>query len=150
MTSTSGELTAVVVYIGYGVTAPKHNYDDYKWINVKGKIVLMNRDVFFKNSTDPEYTKWVKYCYHQYKLENSVKHGAAGMLYIGGNHANPNISYDPNFIWCGIGPKPLKEANQGFLHRSMRTRQLWQAPNRWSNFQQGWNTCSWNRNYGKP
>jgi len=114
MTSASGELTAEVVYIGYGVTAPEHNYDDYKGIDVKGKIVLMNRDVPFKNSRDPEYTKWVKYCYHQYKLENAVKHRTAGMLYIGGNHANPNISHDPNFIWCGIGPEPLEDIFAGF------------------------------------
>lgn len=113
MTSASGELTAEVVYIGYGVTAPEHNYDDYEGIDVKGKILLMNRDVPFKNSRVPEYIKWVKYCYHQYKLENAVKHGAAGMLYIGGNHANPNISYDPNFIWCGIGPEPLEDIFAG-------------------------------------
>jgi hypothetical protein len=113
MNSGSGEITAEVVFVGYGVTAPELNYDDYKNINVKGKIVLMNRDVPYTNASDPEYKKWVGYCYHQYKLENAVKHGAAGMLYIDGAMANPNISYDPSIIVCGIGPQPLADIFAG-------------------------------------
>ncbi len=113
MNSGSGEVTAEVVFAGYGVTAPELNYDDYKGIDVKGKIVLVNRDVPHTNPRDPEYKKWVGYCYHQYKLENAVKHGAAGFLYIDGASANPNISYDPSIIVCGIGPQPLSDIFAG-------------------------------------
>jgi hypothetical protein len=113
MNSGSGEITAEVVFVGYGVTAPELNYDDYKGIDVKGKIVLINRDVPFTDPGNPDYKKWVEYCYHQYKLENAVKHGAAGMLYIDGAMANPNISYDPSIIVCGIGPQPLKDIFAG-------------------------------------
>src|SRR5664279_2977224 len=113
MNSGSGEITADVVFVGYGVTAPELNYDDYKGIDVKGKIVLMNRDVPYSDPKNPEYKKWVAYCYHQYKLENAVKHGAAGMLYIDGAMANPNISYDPSIIVCGIGPQPLADIFAG-------------------------------------
>src|SRR5674476_892861 len=113
MNSGSGEITAEVVFVGYGVTAPELNYDDYKGINVKGKIVLMNRDVPYSDPKNLEYKKWVGYCYHQYKLGNAVRHGAAGMLYIDGAMANPNISYDPSIIVCGIGPQPLKDIFAG-------------------------------------
>ena len=113
MNSGTGETTAEVVFVGYGVTAPELNYDDYKGIDVKGKIVLMNRDVPYSDPANPEYKKWVGYCYHQYKLENAVKHGAAGMLYIDGAMANPNISYDPSIIVCGIGPQPLADIFAG-------------------------------------
>jgi hypothetical protein len=113
MNSGSGEITAEVVFAGYGVTAPELNYDDYKGIDVRGKIVLMNRDVPYSDPKNPEYKKWVAYCYHQYKLENAVKHGAAGMLYIDGAMANPNISYDPSIIVCGIGPQPLADIFAG-------------------------------------
>jgi len=113
MNSGSGEVTAEVVYVGYGVTAPELNYDDYKGIDVKGKIVLMNRDVPYKDALNPEYAKWVRYCYHQYKVENAAQHGAAGMLYIDGNSANPNISYIENMIVCGIGPEPLADIFAG-------------------------------------
>ncbi len=113
MNSGSGEVTAEVVYVGYGVTAPELNYDDYKGIDVKGRIVLMNRDVPYKDALNPEYAKWVRYCYHQYKAENAALHGAAGMLYIDGNSANPNISYIENMIVCGIGPEPLADIFAG-------------------------------------
>lgn len=113
MNSGNGEITAEVVFVGYGVTAPELNYDDYKGIDVKGKIVLMNRDVPYTDPGNPEYKKWVKYCYHQYKLENAVKHGAAGMVYIEGNLANPNISHDASIIVCGIGPEPLADIFAG-------------------------------------
>jgi len=113
MNSGNGEITAEVVFVGYGVTAPELNYDDYKGIDAKGKIVLMNRDVPYADARKPEYKKWVAYCYHQYKLENAVKHGAAGMLYIDGASANPNISYDPSIIVCGIGQQPLEDIFAG-------------------------------------
>jgi hypothetical protein len=103
MNSGNGEITADVVYVGYGVTAPELNYDDYKGIDVKGKIVLVNRDVPYTDPMNPEYKKWVGYCYHQYKLQNAVQHGAAGFLYIDGDLANPNISYNPAIIVAGIG-----------------------------------------------
>lgn len=113
MNSGNGEITAQVVYVGYGITAPELNYDDYKGVDVKGKIVLLNRDVPYTDPRNPEYKKWVAYCYHQYKLENAVKHGAAGFLYIDGIGANPNISYDPSIIVCGIGTGPLEDLFAG-------------------------------------
>ena len=113
MNSGSGEVTAEVVYVGYGVTAPELNYDDYKGIDVKGKIVLVNRDVPYTDPRNPEYKKWVAYCYHQFKLENAVKHGAVGFLYIDGIAANPNITYDPSIVVCGIGTEPLNDIFAG-------------------------------------
>jgi len=29
------------VFVGYGITAPEQNYDDYRHVDVKGKIVAM-------------------------------------------------------------------------------------------------------------
>ena len=113
MNSGTGEKTAEVVFVGYGVSAPDLKYDDYSGIDVKGKIVLMNRDVPYTDPRNPEYSKWVKYCYHQYKLENAVKHGAAGFLYIDGIGANPNITYDPSIIVCGIGQQVLDDIFAG-------------------------------------
>ena len=128
MNSGNGEITAEVIYVGYGVTAPELNYDDYKGIDVKGKIVLVNRDVPYTSPTNPEYKKWVAYCYHHYKLENAVKHGAKGFLYIDGIGANPNIAYDPSIIVCGIGPQVLadifaglKTSNKEVLEKIMKS-----------------------------
>ena len=109
MNTGSGEITAEVIYVGYGITAPEHGYDDYEGMDVKGKIVLVNRDAPYKETTSPDFEQWVRYCYHHYKLENAVKHGAKGFIYIAGNHANPNIAHDPDIIVAGIGPEALND-----------------------------------------
>ncbi len=113
MNSGSGELTAEVVYVGYGITAPELNYDDYAGVDVEGKIVLVNRDAPFRNTRDPEYARWLPYCYHQYKVKNAHAHGAAGFLYIDGASANPNIAYIEDLIVKGIGSEPLNDIFDG-------------------------------------
>ncbi len=39
-TTARGQAQAEVVFVGYGISSPEHNYDDYSGIDVKGKIVL--------------------------------------------------------------------------------------------------------------
>lgn len=102
-TSGSGEVTAEVVYVGYGITAPELGFDEYKGVDVKGKIVLMEREAPVSPDPDEElFMKWRPYSFHQYKLKNAVAHGAKGMIYnylIG----NPNNAYSDNFIYTHVG-----------------------------------------------
>jgi len=104
-TSGSGEVTAEVIYVGYGVTAPELGYDDYAGVDVKGKIVLMDPEV----PVPPDdkslelFKKWRPYSFHQYKLENAVNHGAKGMIYNYGPISNPNNSYREGFIYHHVG-----------------------------------------------
>ncbi len=103
-TSGSGEVTAEVIYVGYGITASKLGYDDYKGVDVEGKIVLMEREVPVSPDKNPElFKKWRPYSFHQYKLKNAVAHGARGMLYNYGPIGNPNNAYDKNFIYSHVG-----------------------------------------------
>ncbi|PKL82299.1 MAG: hypothetical protein CVV24_10810 [Ignavibacteriae bacterium HGW-Ignavibacteriae-3] len=102
-TSDSGTLTAEVVFVGYGITAPELNYDDYAGIDVKGKIVLFNPEVPFSPDKDPGLFKmWRPYSFHNYKMENAAKHGAAGVLY---NYhiVNPNCAFIKGQIHVDIG-----------------------------------------------
>src|SRR5204862_6879311 len=39
----SGKIDAPVVFAGYGITAPKLDYDDYAGLDVKGKAVIVLR-----------------------------------------------------------------------------------------------------------
>jgi len=109
--SDSGTVNAEVIYVGHGVTAPELGYDDYRGIDVKGKIVLMDTDVPASRN-DEDYVSWVKYCYHQYKLNNAVRHGAAGMLYVN-NMANPNTCFNPGFIYAHVGDEILDDLFSG-------------------------------------
>ena len=68
---------APVVYVGFGVTAPEQNYDDYKGIDVKGKIVAM---VFeapnFESSLKAHYSSF------EQKAANAAAHGAVGLIVV--------------------------------------------------------------------
>ncbi|MBP1768771.1 MAG: hypothetical protein H6P98_2886, partial [Candidatus Aminicenantes bacterium] len=68
-TSGNGEVTAEVIYVGYGVTAPELGYDDYAGVDVMGKIVLMEREVPVSPDKDADlFKKWRPYSFHQDKL----------------------------------------------------------------------------------
>jgi hypothetical protein len=113
-TSGSGEVTAEVIYVGYGITAPDLGYDEYKGMDVKGKIVLMEREAPVSPGKDPElFKKWRPYSFHQYKLENAVAHGAKGMLYNYGPISNPNNAYAEGFIYSHVGDAAVADAFSG-------------------------------------
>lgn len=103
-TSAAGEITAEVVYVGYGITAPELGYDDYKGVDVRGKIVLMENEVPYSPDQDPDvFKKWRPYSFHQYKLQNAAAHGARGMLYYYGPICNPNNDYIEGFVYSHVG-----------------------------------------------
>ncbi len=124
-TSASGEITAEVVYAGYGITAPELGYDDYAGIDVRGKIVLLEREVPVSPAEDEKrFLKWRPYSFHQYKLKNAVAHGAKGMLYNYGPIGNPNNAYDPGFIYSHVGEAVVADlfAGTGKTHQEVVVR----------------------------
>ncbi len=78
------EVKALVIFAGYGITAPEHKYDDYQNLNVKGKIVLvMRHEPGEKNEKSPfEGRKNSKHGTLLKKILNAQKHGAAGMMLV--------------------------------------------------------------------
>lgn len=121
-TSGNGEVTSEVVYAGYGITAPELGYDDYKGIDVKGKIILIERETPVQPSAGAEkFNPWYEYSFHQYKLSNAIKHGAVGMLYNYGPIANPNNDYYDNFIYVHVGDSVVKDvfAGTGKAHKNL-------------------------------
>lgn len=113
-TSASGEITAEVVYAGFGITAPELGYDDYQGVDVRGKIVLMESEVPVSPDKDPEtFKKWRPYSFHQYKLQNAAAHGAKGLLYYYGPIVNPNNDYFDGFIYSHIGRAVVEDIFAG-------------------------------------
>ena len=101
-TSDNGEVTAEVVYVGYGITAPELGYDDYAGLDVRGKIVVFEPEVPVSPRDDADtFMKWRPYSFHQYKLENAVSHGAAGMIYDY-HIVNPNNAFAEGFIYAVV------------------------------------------------
>lgn len=113
-TSGNGEITAEVVYAGYGITAPELSYDDYAGIDVRGKIILIERESPVSPDAGAEkFNPWYTHSFHQAKLENAVKHGAAGMLYNYGPIANPNNEYNEKFIYVHVGDSVVNDIFAG-------------------------------------
>ncbi len=69
---------AEVVFVGYGVTAPSFNYDDYAGIDVRGKIVaaLYGAPPKFPSAPGAHYSS------SEEKLRTAAEHGAIGFLSI--------------------------------------------------------------------
>ncbi len=113
-TSGSGTVTGEVVYAGYGITAPELGYDDYTGIDVKGKIILIEREAPVSPSAGPEkFNPWYGHSFHQNKLANAVRHGASGMIYNYGPIGNPNNDYIENFIYVHVGDSVVKDIFKG-------------------------------------
>jgi hypothetical protein len=109
--SASGTVSGEMVYVGYGISAPELGYDDYKNVDVRGKIVIMETGIPYTKN-DSVQLSWTPYSYHRYKFENAVKHGAKGLLYVG-TIANPNTSYMENFIYAHISEKVTEQIFAG-------------------------------------
>ena len=117
--SGDGTLTAEVVYVGYGITAPEMEYDDYARVNVKGKIVLVDPDAPVSPETDPDpYKDWRPYSFNQYKIKMAVAHGAKGILF-NDLSVNPDIDHVHRFMVAQVGDAVVKDlfAGSGKTHR---------------------------------
>lgn len=122
-TTGTGDVTAEVVYAGYGITAPELGYDDYKGVDVKGKIVLLEPEVPVGpgEKTLEQFKKWRPYSFHQYKLKTAAAHGAAGMIYNYGPIGNPNNAYVEGFVYHHVGAAVTEDvfAGTGKVHKDV-------------------------------
>ncbi len=79
----SAAIDAEMVFVGYGVQAPEFQWDDFKGIDVKGKVivVLINDppvpdEKVFGGKAMTYYGRWT------YKFEKAAERGAAGCLIV--------------------------------------------------------------------
>jgi Zn-dependent M28 family amino/carboxypeptidase len=86
-------LDAPLVFVGYGVRAPEERWDDYKGIDMKGKILVMMVNDPQPTAEEPNRFDGAAYTYYGrwlYKYEEAARQGAAGVLLI---HTVPSSSY---------------------------------------------------------
>ena len=83
---------APVVFLGYGVRAPERNWDDFKGMNLRGKvgIVLVNDPDFETGQGDFGGKAMTYYGRWTYKYEEAARQGLAGMLVV---HETEPASY---------------------------------------------------------
>ena len=92
---------AEVVFVGYGIQAPEYQWDDFKDVDVRGKILLMmNNDP----EDDPNRFEGRKRLYYgrwDYKYQIAAQQGAIGAIII---HTTPSAGYPWQVIqtsWSG-------------------------------------------------
>lgn len=83
---------APLVFVGYGVKAPERNWDDFKGVNLAGKIavVLINDPDFETGEGDFDGKGMTYYGRWTYKYEEGARQGAAGVLIV---HETAPASY---------------------------------------------------------
>jgi Zn-dependent M28 family amino/carboxypeptidase len=93
--------SAEVVFVGYGIQAPEYGWDDFKGMDLRGKVLLMmNNDP----ADDPKLFEGRKRLYYgrwDYKYESAARQGAAGAIII---HTTPSAGYPWQVIqtsWSG-------------------------------------------------
>ena len=98
---------APLVFVGYGVTAPERGWDDFKGVDLRGKVavILVNDPDFeavqgdaafgkFGGRTMTYYGRWT------YKFEEMARRGAIGALIV---HDTPGAGYGWNVVVSGQG-----------------------------------------------
>ncbi|HTG32293.1 MAG TPA: M28 family metallopeptidase [Thermoanaerobaculia bacterium] len=92
---------AELVFVGYGIQAPEYQWDDFKGVDLKGKVlVMMNNDPdsdpkLFEGNRRLYYGRWT------YKYESAARQGAAGAIII---HTTPSAGYPWQVVqtsWSG-------------------------------------------------
>jgi Zn-dependent M28 family amino/carboxypeptidase len=90
-----------MVFVGYGINAPEHRWNDYEGVDVKGKTVVIlagepvgegaDRDIF-------EGRRLTHYSRYSYKVVEAARQGAVAAIVI---HNTKDVGYD----WAGVNEK---------------------------------------------
>lgn len=101
----SGEL----VFVGFGIAAPEWQWDDYKRVDLTGKVLLvlvndpgLRDSTIFRGRILTYYGRWT------YKLEEAARRGAAGVLLV---HTDTMATYPWQTVvnsWTGDQVRLLK------------------------------------------
>ena len=96
--------TRELVFVGYGIQAPEYRWDDFKGVNLTGKIlVMMNNDPdwdpnLFAGKRRLYYGRW------DYKYESAARQGAAGAIII---HTTASAGYPWQVVQSSWGGRAV-------------------------------------------
>ncbi|MDE0108748.1 MAG: M28 family peptidase [Bryobacterales bacterium] len=103
---------AEVVFVGHGIVAPEFEWDDFKGVDVGGKLLVLftneppsEDEAFFGGKALTYYGRWT------FKFEEAARRGAAGVLIV---HTDETAGYPWDVVrnsWSG--GQPYVEAKPG-------------------------------------
>jgi Zn-dependent M28 family amino/carboxypeptidase len=107
------QFDAEAIFVGHGITAPEFDWDDYKGIDVKGKVVVL-----FTNeppSTDPKFFGGTALTYYgrwTFKFEEATRRGAKACFII---HTAETAGYPYSVVRVLDGAQLKREPGQPAL-----------------------------------
>ncbi len=92
-----------VVFVGYGISAPDKLYDDYRDVDVKGKIVLALKGAPKENDANSPFhnKKDASYGRVSDKVRTAIDHGAIGFMLVT-NPATSGLLKPTGFPWPSL------------------------------------------------
>jgi hypothetical protein len=92
--SSSGTVSAPVVFVGYGITANEYHYDDYAGVDVKDKVVLLVRHEPQENDDKSVFQgkELTQHSTFAIKAVNAKMHGARAVILV--NDSYPHHTAD--------------------------------------------------------
>jgi Zn-dependent M28 family amino/carboxypeptidase len=130
---------AELVFVGFGIVAPEYHWDDFKGLDVRGKVLLvLNNDPeddpqLFEGRRRLWYGRW------DYKFEQAAKLGAAGAIIV---HTTASAGYPWQVVqtsWSGeqfdLPADGPTVALKGWLTEDATKRLLTAAGKDWASLQ---------------
>ncbi len=97
---------AETIFAGHGITAPEFQWDDYRGVDVRGKVVVLftgeppsNDPKFFNGRALTYYGRWT------YKYEEATRRGAIAAIII---HTTPTASYGWDVVRSSWGREDIQ------------------------------------------
>ncbi len=91
-------LDAPLVWVGFGIHAPEEGWDDYKGLDVRGKLLVVLAGEPSPTPAEPGRFRGRDLTYYgrwSYKFEEAARRGAAGALLV---HSEPGAAYGWNVV----------------------------------------------------
>ena len=105
--TTNAEFDAPAIFVGHGITAPEYDWDDYKGVDVRDKVVVLftneppsDDPKFFTGRALTYYGRWT------YKYEEAARRGAVAAIII---HTAPTASYGWDVVRASWGREDQEE-----------------------------------------
>ncbi|MCP4171092.1 MAG: M20/M25/M40 family metallo-hydrolase [Fuerstiella sp.] len=111
----NGSAAGALVFVGYGITSTEDDFDEYKDVDVAGKVLVMIRREPHQDRADGAFqgTTTTEHSYINRKLELAKEHNAAGVIFVNDPHTVRDNSQDELSDPTGFG---TEDSGIGFVH----------------------------------
>jgi hypothetical protein len=117
--SGNGSISGEVVFVGYGITADS-GYDDYKDIDVDGKVVIILKGI----PDDDPHSKFGRYMSLRYKTSNAQSRRVGAIIFVNPPSEDDEFerfTYDYSFGTAGV---PIIQVKRKFIEDIFRAKGL--------------------------